>query len=256
MRYFSADLIYTNEGPALSDHVIITDEAGTIVNVVPREDVHTDVIHVDGAIVPGFVNAHCHLELSHLKDQLDTGTGLIPFIRSVVTLRDFPQEEIDDAIRRADLEMSENGIVAVGDISNKVDTALTKSKSNIHYYTFVEMFDFLQDENAQNTFDQYHAVYKEQSDVNGNKKSCVPHAPYSVSPTLFDLINNQNTHEQTISIHNQETIHENLLFQNKTGELIDFYKGFGISIDPFKPIGKPSIDYAISHMSPRQKNLP
>ena len=248
MKYFTADIIFRNIGSPLTNHVIITENDGRIVDVVHSDEVSADVLKIQGAIVPGFVNAHCHLELSHLKNQLNTGTGLIPFIKSVVTLRDFPQEEIDQAIADADKEMYENGIVAVGDISNKVDTAMTKSASPIKYYTFVEMFDFLQDQNAQSCFDQYFDVFKNQSDLNGNLKSCVPHAPYSVSPTLFQLINEANDHTKVVSIHNQETVHENLLFQEKNGELLGFFNDFGIDISNFKPSNKPSIDYAINHM--------
>ena len=255
MRYFSADRIFTNLGPPLSDHVVITEDSGTISKIVKREKVSADIQHVRGAIVPGFVNTHCHLELSHLKNKLDTGTGLIPFIRSVVTLRDFPQEEILDAIQSADQEMYNNGIVAVGDISNKSDTAKTKSESSINYYTFVEMFDFLQDDEAENIFKNYLKVYHAQSEGKGNKKSCVPHSPYSVSKRLFQLLDTKNTSDQTISIHNQETWHENAFFLSKEGELLDFYEGFGIDISDFQPSGKNSIYYALDRMNSKCKTL-
>lgn len=255
MKYFSADIIYTNTSDPLHNHVIVTDDLGTISDIQPKEAITADIRHIHGAIVPGFVNAHCHLELSHLKDQLNTGTGLIPFIKSVVTLRDFPQDVINQAIENADQEMYDNGIVAVGDISNKADTAFYKSKSKINYYTFVEMFDFLQDTNAQTTFDQYKEVYDAHSDENGNKKSCVPHAPYSVSPTLFKLINEINNKISTVSLHNQETWHENQFFLTKEGELIDFYNGFGISLDKFNPLGEKSISYAMRYMDADIKTL-
>ncbi|MEE9374249.1 MAG: amidohydrolase family protein [Saprospiraceae bacterium] len=255
MKYFSADLIFTNVQTALREKVIVTDDKGKILDLVNSAFVSADVQHIHGAIVPGFVNAHCHLELSHLKEKLPTGTGLIPFIRSVVTLRDFPQEVIIQAIKNADEEMYINGIVAVGDISNQIDTAKTKEDSLIHYYTFVEMFDFLQEEDAKTIFDQYMEVYNGQSNSGYNKKSCVPHAPYSVSPSLFSLINRQNGNYHTVSLHNQETSHENQFFIDKKGALLDFFKGFGISLSNFTPTGKPSIDYAMAYMNPKNKTL-
>ena len=194
-------------------------------------------------------------ELSHFRGKLPTGTGLIPFIKSVVTLRESPQDEILRAIKEADEEMYQNGIVAVGDISNKSDTASIKSDSKINYYTFVEMFDFLQEDEAQTHFDEYMKVYDAQSANNQNKKSCVPHAPYSVSKNLFKLINEQNGTNQTVSIHNQETPDENNFFIEKKGDFIRFYNDFQISLKDFAPTGKPSINYALKHMSPSCKTL-
>ena len=256
MRKISADIIFPVSAPPIKEGVIVVDDEGKILKVDERSEHNSNSIEIyNGVIVPGFINTHCHLELSHMKGKVDTGTGLIPFIRSVVSYRDFPMEEIQDAIEKADREMYEAGIVAVGDISNKLDTADTKSKSAIRYYSFVEMFDFMQDQNAQGTFDQYLEVYNGQADDNGNRKSCVPHAPYSVSKQLFHLINQQNQAGSTVSIHNQETVHENMLFLEKSGELLDFYGGFNIPLDQFRPTGKTSIFYALEHMDPNCRTL-
>ena len=256
MRKISADYIFPVSGPAIEKGVVIVDENGKILTIDKREqhDPASLEIHT-GVIVPGFVNTHCHLELSHMKAKVDTGTGLIPFITSVVSYRDFPMEEILDAIEKADQEMYDEGIVAVGDISNKLDTAVQKDKSAIRYYTFVEMFDFLQDAGAESAYNQYKPVFDGQSAANGNKKSCVPHAPYSVSASLFRMINETNSGDTTISIHNQETPHEDNLFLSKTGEFLDFYGSFNISLDQFQATGKTSIHYALQHMDPNCRTL-
>ena len=189
MRKITADMLLPVASEPIKEGVVVIDEEGRILALGKRPDYGPDELEVyKGVIVPGFVNTHCHLELSHMKSRVDTGTGLLPFLQKVVKFRDIPMEEILDAIERADQEMYENGIVAVGDISNKLDTKKQKDKSPIRYYTFVEMFDFLQNEGAQKTFNSYKEVYDGQSDNDGNRKSCVPHAPYTVSPRLFDLI--------------------------------------------------------------------
>ena len=256
MRKISADFIFPISKTPIKDGVIILEEDGTILKIEERSqhDLANLEIH-KGIICPGFINTHCHMELSHMKGRVNTGTGLIPFISDVVAYREVPMEEILDAIEKADQEMYEAGIVAVGDISNKLDTAAQKNKSKINYYSFVEMFDFLQSDNAQATFDQYKEVYDGQSNSNGNKKSCVPHAPYTVSPELFGLMNAVNSDGQTISIHNQESPYENALFQEKTGGFVDFYNSFGIPIDNFEAIGKTSIHYALEHMNPDCRTL-
>ena len=164
-------------------------------------------------------------------------------------------EEILDAISKADAQMEEEGIVAVGDISNKVDTAKAKEQSNIRYYTFVEMFDFLQNERAQATYEQYKTVFDNQSRNNGNRISYVPHAPYTVSKALFNIIREQNNPNATLSIHNQETAHEDNLFLKKEGGFVDFFGGFGVTLDDFQPTGQTAIHYAMDNMDPNQRTL-
>ena len=217
---------------------------------------NTELERYEGVLIPGFINTHCHLELSHMKGKVDTGTTLIPFITGVVTKREATPEVIQTAIEQAEAEMIANGIVAVGDISNVIDTFAQKAKGNLRYYNFIEFFDFLQEQNTEAEFAQYKAVYDQLELVNGSKKVCVPHAPYSVSKALFEKINAANTQENcTISIHNEETQPENDLFLTKTGGFIDFYSSFGISLNQFEHTGKTSIHYALQHMNPNHRTL-
>ncbi len=256
MKKFSADLLLPVTSDPIKDGVVVTTDEGKILEIGQRSDYDRSSIDIHkGVIVPGFVNTHCHLELSHMKGRVATGTGLLPFIASVVKFRDFPMEEIQDAITNADREMYREGIVAVGDISNKLDTAAQKERSEIRYYSFVEMFDFLQDENARDTYNMYKKVYDGQSAEGHNRKSCVPHAPYSVSESLFKLINGVNEADSTVSIHNQETTHENNFFLRKEGGFIDFYNSFGIDIERFSATGEPSINYALQFMNPDCRTL-
>ena len=257
IRKISADRLYTGTTDvALLDKVVIFDPQGTILQIdeLAAHD-PASVEKLEGAIVPGFINTHCHLELSHMKDKANTGTGLVPFLQTVVNFRDISMEEILDAIDRADAEMWEGGIMAVGDISNKADTAARKNQSQIQYYTFVEFFDFLQEEGADNWFNNFKPAYDQQSDSNRNRKSAVPHAPYTVSRNLFKKINALNQPGCTVSIHNQETPGENALFQNKTGSFLEFYTGFGFPLDQFQPSGKSSIHYALENMDPACRTL-
>ncbi len=263
MRKLTADLLLPITSAPLQNAVVITDDQGKILAIDQRENHDPATLEVHrGVITPGFVNAHCHLELSHMKGVAPTGTGLLPFLKTVVNHRNVPQEQIEAAIEQADRDMWEAGIQAVGDICNKADTAATKRRSPIRYYSFVEMFDFLNDARAQQTFDGYYEVFAQQSDENGDRKSCVPHAPYTVSKTLFKLINDANQSAIrnpqsaiTVSIHNQETIHEDQFFLNKTGDFNEFYRSFGIPLDGFEPSGRPSIYYALENMDAQHRTL-
>ncbi len=255
-KKISADYIIPIIGSPIKNGVVEINEKGVITGISSSANHDsTSIEKHKGVIVPGFINTHCHLELSHMKGKVDTGTGLIPFISNVVKHRDIPQEEILEAIRKGDEEMQNEGIVAVGDISNKADTVNQKTKSPIRYYTFIEMFDFLQDDWAQKEYDKYKLVFDAHKNDEKNKKSAVPHAPYTCSKTLFKKINTLNINSVTVSIHNQETLPENELFLEKKGDFIDFYKGFNIPLDNFSKTGENSIAYAISNMDAKQKTL-
>ncbi len=256
MRKFSADCIFPVASPPVPNGVVVTDDEGKILAVEGRDRHDPASLQIlAGIIVPGFVNAHCHLELSHMRGRVDTGTGLLPFLRDVVQFRDIAQEEILDAIARADAEMYDAGIAAVGDISNKLDTAAVKDRSRIRYYTFVEMFDFLKEEWAENTFNQYLPVFEGQSTAHGNRKSAVPHAPYTVSGELFRRIRSLNAPGAVVSIHNQETPHEDEFFRTKTGGFLEFYAMFQIPVDEFRPSGRNAIYYAMENLDPAQRTL-
>lgn len=256
-RKIKADLVCPVTSPPIPNGVVTVDKHGRIVCIDQMEDHDPSILEVyHGVLVPGFINTHCHLELSHMKGVAPTGTGLLAFIRTVVSQRAANADQIADAIRMAEEEMIEAGIVAVGDIANRTDTIPQKDLGNLRYYTFAECFDFLQDDRAEIALAEYLPAYDQLMPNAGGQKSLVPHAPYSVSPTLFHLLKKRMDGEvKTISIHNQETLDENRLFLDKTGEIIAFYASLGYAISPDLPPGKTAIHYAIQHMDARHRTL-
>ena len=256
MRKLAPEKVYLGPADVRSQTAVVIDGTGLVLAI---DDAYAhdpaSLERLDGILVPGYVNAHCHLELSHMKGTVPTGTGLTSFIRQVVSQREAHPDVIQQAVAQADAEMQAEGIVAVGDISNVVDSFATKEQSPILYYTFVELFDFLQNEQAEDTFRRLQPIYQAAPHQDGHRRSYVPHAPYSVSPRLFQLINAANTSRSTISIHNQETPGENELFERGTGDFVDLYRGFGINMESFRPINKPSVYHLLSHLDPRHRWL-
>jgi cytosine/adenosine deaminase-related metal-dependent hydrolase len=80
------------------DAVLITDEQGKSEDIINIADAGEDIQKLDGVLSPGFINCHCHLELSHMKGLIPEETGLVDFVFKVVNERHFPDEEILDAI--------------------------------------------------------------------------------------------------------------------------------------------------------------
>ena len=251
LRKFRATQLFNGYQLLNQNHVLVTDAEGTVLDIIKNDKAGDDIEIFEGIITPGLINCHCHLELSHLKDVIPPHTGLIEFLCSVVTKRDFAAEVIQQRIIEAEEEMYDNGIVAVGDIGNTSDTAAVKSKSKIRWQNFVEVLSFT-DEKANENFNHYKKVLTEIETILRptaidqrpsffrHRSSLVPHAPYSISPKTFELIN-ATTANQIISIHNQEHPAEDELYKTGGGEYLKFFKIFGIDKSPFPVTGKSSI---------------
>lgn len=244
LKKFRATRLFDGHRFAEGDQVLVTDEAGCIEGIIPASEAGDDVQVFSGTLMPGLINCHCHLELSHLKNVIPPHTGLIEFLCSVVTKRGFPADFIREEIVKAEKEMYDNGIVAVGDIGNTADTAAVKSKSRIRWQNFVEVLG-LTDEKAEENMRQYRDVAGQmeaalQASGIKHRTSLVPHAPYTISPKTFQLINNL-TRDQVISIHNQEHPAEDELYKTGGGEYLRLFKIFGIGHSPFPVTGKSSI---------------
>jgi len=247
-RKFRAEQLFDGYTLRKTDDTLIADTAGKIVEIVATADAGDDVESFNGILSPGFINCHCHLELSHLKNVIPPHTGLIDFLCSVVTKRGFEQELIQEEIRKAEQEMYKNGIVAVGDIGNTADTAAVKRNSKIRWHNFVEVLGFT-DEKASSNLQQYSAVADQLKPH--QRTSLVPHAPYSISPLTFQLINDA-TAGQIISIHNQETAAEDELYQTGAGDFLRLFKIFGFDRSPFPVTGTTSIRSYLPYFNKQQ----
>lgn len=253
-RKFKAEQLFDGY-TFLQNKVLVTDDAGVVEAIVSEEEAGEDAQVLQGILMPGMINAHCHLELSHLKGVIPPHTGLIEFLCSVVTKRNFSEEVIQQAISDAEEEMYQNGIVAVGDIGNTADTAEVKKRSKIHWHNFVEVLSFT-DEQAAHQMKHYQEVARTMQQIRNIAKSrirtsVVPHAPYSISPETFRMIN-EATAGQIISIHNQEHPAEDELYMSGGGDYLKLFRIFGMETSPFPITGLSSVRSVLPYFKNRQ----
>jgi cytosine/adenosine deaminase-related metal-dependent hydrolase len=255
MKSFKADYVYPVCADPVKNGIVTVDEYGKIISITndtapPPEGSSLETL--SGIIVPGFINTHCHTELSHMKDKITSGGGLISFIKDILSFRAADQGEMLAAAEAADNEMYDNGIVAVGDISNNSLTASLKRKSKLYYHTFIEILGFLPD-NANELFDKALATAE---DFKPLSVSITAHAPYSVSKELFKLIKqHSDSGTNLLSIHNQECEDENKFYRYKMGGFIDLYKHLGVDIGYFRPQARNSLQSIVPLLTNRQKVL-
>lgn len=242
-RKFTADDIFTGTEMLHRDHVLITDEQGIVEAIVEARDAGDDVQAFSGILTPGFVNCHCHLELSHMKDVIPGRTGLVDFLLTVVQQRGASEEVVYEAMHKAEQEMYAGGIVAVGDIGNTAHSLSIKQKSKMYWYNFVEVLGFTEDR-AEAMLQPYKSVYdqflQQEPIYPQMASSLVPHAPYTISNTMFRLINEASA-GKVISVHNQECAAEDELYKTKTGDFFRLLDFLQIDTSFFQPSGKSSL---------------
>lgn len=227
MRRLSAHYIFPAAGPALKYGIIVLDDEGLITGLVDTGGNPSEISGLEfypGILVPGFVNAHCHLELSHLKGRIPRGTGLSGFVEKVSGLRPEIPEVIERQIRRRAAEMYQNGTSVAADIVNTGDTIAAKSGSPVHWHSFIELFG-LKGSDASRIW----SLGKElQAGFHKSNlaASISPHAPYSVSRELWDHFRVSGA--EFISIHNQESLEEEELMSRRGGKMAEWFarKGF------------------------------
>lgn len=229
MKRFSAQYIITNISAPLKRGIITTEDDGTIISV---ENTYGDLCETDsvefynGIIVPGFVNCHCHLELSHMKGAIKKESGLGGFIQQVRTTRGTSNEKIQEAASAADNEMYRNGISLCADICNTSVSFPVKAVSKIRYINLLEVFG-IDPEKARRRMDDIN-ILSEEAGKTGIPFYLVPHSAYSMSLTLLRLLKEACYKNEVTSIHFAETAAEKMLLEKQSGPLMESYKNSGI----------------------------
>jgi aminodeoxyfutalosine deaminase len=252
-RKFQADHLFTGYEWLSNDSVLITSPEGEIVDIVPSAEAGADVNIFPGILSPGFVNCHCHLELSHMKGIIPEKTGMVDFLVRVIQQRGFDAEVIKKAIEEAESNMLQQGIVAVGDICNTANTVEQKKAGRLLYHNFIETMGFIESTAAQRfeasraVYEQFARLYRTPAESN----SIVPHAPYSVSPALFQLIT-RFPGNHLLTLHSQESAAEREFIEQGTGDFHRLYEALHIDISFYKPAAKQSLPAYLSHFLPNQ----
>lgn len=254
MRYISADWVFPAHMDPIRNGILVTDDHGVVIELLDpaiAESFPENVQRLEGLLCPGFVNTHCHIELSHLRGQLEKRTGFAGFAKQLIPKRSASRaDEIEAAMIAAEAEMLRNGIVAVGDICNSSDSFALKACGRLRYHSFIELIG-LNPAIAEKVFEQ---GKKLQEQVSLHTSTLVPHAPYTVSPELLRRIA-AAADDQPLSIHNQESRAENEFFEKGTGRVLEIYEFLKLPLDYFQPTGQNALRSTLPHLRSKGKLL-
>jgi cytosine/adenosine deaminase-related metal-dependent hydrolase len=255
MRKVSANYIFPIHTKPLENGILTIDDEGKVLDISQDGNAENDgnIEFYNGIICPGFVNAHCHLELSYLKNVIPQHTGIIGFITEIANHRNcVSDEEKLQAAKFYDNYMYRQGIVAVGDISNTKLTFELKHESKIFYHTFVEIYSRNESDidKLLQTANDIIACGKHL----GLSVSPTLHAPYSTCDKLFSAIKSEAEKYGILSYHNQETQAENEYFVNNSGDFLDYYNKFQMPNNP-APTGETAIHRLLKNIDAKTKIL-
>ena len=142
--------------------------------------------------MPGLVNAHTHLELSYLRDEVPPASEFVAWIRAVMAARravpDPKAPTILDAVDRGIAEAVRCGTAVVGDISNTLVTFEPLARSPLAAVVFYELIRF----NAPDPEAVVERAPRSRSRrcrrPTAFESSLAAHAPYSVAPLVLRAI--------------------------------------------------------------------
>lgn len=171
-----------------------------------------------GILLPGLVNAHCHLELSCLRGAISAGCGFVPFLQQIgARRREVDEERRNRSLSAADARMWRDGVSAAGDIANGEEAFRTKTASQICYRTFAEVFGLNRATSCAVDALLAHPF-----------TSLTPHSLYSLQDALFQTVCREG--DTPLSIHFMESAAEEALFHG-SGALSEWYAAQGWHCD-------------------------
>lgn len=248
IRRTAAAFVYTSESihPIRNGYVEYDGSDGTIISVGQCEDPSSEEEFHDGALVPGFVNAHCHVELSHLHKKFRKGTGMAGFIDQINELRDWAgREKKAELVQEWMDRMWEDGVSAMADISNDDSSFDVKSSHNMYTRTFLEVFGS-EPHMCEGVMEDVKAL-NAQADAAGLDAAPTPHSCYTMSPQLLSASAAAGLQAGFLSYHSQESQEEEDLLMSGSGAMYDNRVRNNMSTPPVT--GESSLKYFIDRLA-------
>lgn len=244
MQRINAKYVYTLTGSEpIRNGFVEYDEDGTVLRTgVCPEGVAVE----DVAVVPGFVNAHCHLELSHLHGKFRKGTGMAGFIDQINALRDWASDDVKTALVRKWMDkLWKDGVSAVADISNDASSFPVKQTSPVYTRTFLEVFG-TEPQDCDAVMASVREL-KKTADEYGIDAAPTPHSCYTMSPELLSTSSAAGLESGFLSYHSQESQEEEDLLISGTGAMAENRKRAGMSTPLVT--GESSLKYFIDRLA-------
>jgi cytosine/adenosine deaminase-related metal-dependent hydrolase len=182
-RVLSADWVLPIEGPPIEDGAVAID-GGRIAAVGTRDELGNGTHYDDAVLLPGFVNAHSHIEYAVYAGFGDSLTDFAEWIRLHTERKQrIGWEEYVDIARLGAAECLRSGIATLGDCSFSGAAAVAMDELGLRGIAYLEVFGADPAE-AMEQFDEL----RDRAAAHFDERVAVgvsPHAPYSVSAAVY-----------------------------------------------------------------------
>jgi cytosine/adenosine deaminase-related metal-dependent hydrolase len=182
-RVLSADWVLPIEGPPIEDGAVAIDE-GRIAAVGTRDELGAGTHYDDAVLLPGFVNAHSHIEYAVYAGFGDSLTDFAEWIRlHTERKRRIGWEEYVDIARLGAAECLRSGIATIGDCSFSGAAAVAMDELGLRGIAYLEVFGA----DPAEAMEQFEEL-RDRAAAHFGERVAVgvsPHAPYSVSAAVY-----------------------------------------------------------------------
>ena len=182
MRILSADWVLPVEGEPIENGAVAIED-DRIAAVGPASELGEGERFADSAIVPGFVNAHTHLEYAVYAGFGD-GLSFGPWISLHVERKQrLERPEMEAIARLGAAECLRSGITTVGDLAFTGASAHACSEAGLRAIVYLEVFG-RESGDALRQFEEKRA-YVVSALSDRVRVGVSPHAPYTCSPDVY-----------------------------------------------------------------------
>jgi len=234
------------DGEAIENGELLI-EQGVIREIRPTQSPATDACLdlSDHLLLPGFVNAHCHLSLSALAGKVPRCEAFTDWVRALLkaNLQTSPQERVQ-ALHAEAVKMLGSGVTTLADTLSDMELLCEYEKLAFRQVVFLEVLGFRGDK-VEESLEQVVSFLATQSSTGPLLKlGLAPHSPYSVSPALFrELKKIALRHTCLSSCHVAEFPEEVHFLHTGAGELREFLLERGVFDANWAPPGESPVRY-------------
>jgi aminodeoxyfutalosine deaminase len=239
LRSISAAWVLPVAGPPIEGATIAVDD-GRIVSVEPGIAPEAENIGGPCVVLPALVNAHTHLELSYLRGRIPRASRFTDWVKPLLAARQAAPdpERIQVEAAAAISEAHATGTWLFGDVSNTLAAVPLLRQLRRPARVFYELLGFnVADPEARVAEARTRIDAAERDgDAGDIRFSLAPHAPYSVSPALFDAIRRDaSRHDGVTTVHLAESPEEVQLLADGSGPWRELLQTLGVWTDTWHP---------------------